>query len=105
MRIRTISKTGTGTTSVFPVNWRGGAGGFQIGLGVTVSGSATYTIEHCFDNILAGATPTFYSHSTLVAQTANKDGNYAFPITGIRINVTAGTGTVNLTIVPAETSA
>lgn len=105
MRIRSISKTGTGQTSPFPVNWRGGAGGFQIGLGAVVSGSVTYTVQHCFDNILAGATPTWFDHDFLAAKTTNDDGNYAFPITGIRLNVTAGTGTVTLTIVPAETSA
>ena len=48
---------------------------------MTVSGAVTYTIEHTFDEVFdSGVTPIAFPHSTLVTQTANKDGNYAFPI-------------------------
>lgn len=104
MRLTKISQTGVGTTNTFPVNWRGGSGGFSIGLGAKVTGTATYTVEHCYDDVLGGETPTWYSHPVLVGQTANKDSSYTTPITAMRINVTAGTGTVVLSIVPAETS-
>lgn len=102
MRVDKISQTGVGQSATYPVNWRGGPGGFQIGLGAVVSGTVTYTVQHCFDDVLKGDTPTWFDHATLVGQTANKDGNYASPITAIRLNVTAGTGTVTLGIVPAS---
>jgi hypothetical protein len=94
MRPITLTQTGVGTTKPEVMNWRGSPGGFQIGFGCVVTGTVTYTVEHCFDNLLAGETPTWFPHTTVAAQTANKDGNYAFPIFALRINVTSGTGTV-----------
>lgn len=72
---------------------------FSIGFGVVVSGVLTYTVEHTFDDVLGGATPTWFPHATVVAQTTSKDGNYIVPVTAIRLNVTAYTsGSATLTI-------
>jgi hypothetical protein len=78
---------------------------FNVGMGaVVVSGTPTYTVQHSFDNPLAvgynPANATWFNHPSLAAQTANLDGNYAFPVAAIRLNVT-GTGVVNLTIAQA----
>lgn len=80
---------------------------FNLGLGITSSGN-TYNVEHTFDNLappstLASTSATWFLHSTLAAQTANANGNYAFPVRGIRLNVTAGSSqaTVVLTIISA----
>jgi hypothetical protein len=71
---------------------------FAVGMGLIFTGTATASVEHTFDDILGGATPTWIPHSTLAAKTTNSDGNYAFPVTAIRLNVTAWTsGTVTLT--------
>ena len=65
---------------------------FNVGFGVDVSGGTlTYTVEHTFSDILAGVTAVWFPHSPIAAQTTNKDGNYAFPVTAIRLNVTAFT--------------
>ena len=97
MRPQVISITGTGTTAWIPLDYKQNP--FNIGLGIVVNGTITYDIEHTFDDVLAqGVTPTAFKHSSLTAQTTNKDGNYAFPIRAIRINNTAGTGTTTLTI-------
>ena len=97
MRPQVISITGTGTTAWIPLDYKQSP--FNVGMGIVVNGTITYDIEHTFDDILAqGTTPTAFKHSSLTAQTTNKDGNYAFPIRAIRINNTAGTGTTTLTI-------
>lgn len=97
MRPQVISITGTGQTAWIPLDYKQNP--FNIGLGVVVNGTITYNVEHTFDDVLApGVTPTAFTHSTLVAQTTNKDGNYAFPVRAVRINNTAGTGTTTLTI-------
>jgi hypothetical protein len=71
----------------------------NIGIGVTVTGTATYTVEHTFDDILSGVTPVWLPNATLAAATTSQSGNYAFPITAIRLNVTAWTsGTVTMTV-------
>lgn len=97
MKRQIIAKTGTGTTAWVPVDY--GQAHFAIGFGVVTSGTVTYTIEHTFDDVFdSTVTPTAFSHEVLVGQTASQDGNYAFPIAAVRINVTAGTGTATLTL-------
>ena len=97
-RPTSISKTGTGTTAWVPVDYRQGV--TNIGLGVVVSGTVTYDIEHTFDDVFdPTVTPIAFKNSTLTAQTANKDGTYSAPIRAIRVNNTAGTGVTTLTII------
>lgn len=74
---------------------------FNIGLGVDVTGTATYTIQHTFDDIyVTGFDPTtakWFDHATLAAQTTDKDGNYQFRVRAIRLIQTAGSGSVAAT--------
>lgn len=101
MRPQIISKTGTGTTAWIPLDYKQNP--FNIGLGIVVNGTITYDIEHTFDDVYdPSVTPTAFKHSSLTAQTANKDGNYAFPVRAIRINNTAGTGSTTLTILQGQ---
>jgi len=70
---------------------------FSVGLAVVISagGGLTYTVEHTFDDVFAkGYVPaagTWFPHASLAALTATSNGNYAFPITAARLNVTAYT--------------
>jgi hypothetical protein len=88
---------------------------FSIGIGVTVNSTAaapSWNVEHTFDYLgnlssnfvgfLASAS-TWFQHSTLSGQSSNANGNYAFGVTAIRLNVTAGSSiqTVTMTLVPA----
>lgn len=92
-----VSQTGVGTSAPVPVDFTQSS--FGIGFGCVVNGTVTYDIQHTFDDVQkAGVTPTWFNHSAITGQTANKDGNYAFPVAAIRINVSAGTGSVTLTL-------
>lgn len=100
MRPIVVSKTGTGSSATIPMDHYQTP--FNVGIGVVVSGTVNYTIQHTFDNVQDSAvTPTWFSHPTLAGLTANADGNYAFPVTGIKILVNSGTGTATATIVQA----
>lgn len=99
MRIVTKSQTGAGSTDWIPMNIH--ANPFNVGFAVEVTGSATYDVEHTFDDILAGATAVVHKHETLVGQTTTQDGNYAFPVAGIRVTITAGAGSVALKVIQA----
>jgi hypothetical protein len=79
---------------------------FNVGLGVKLSSGAvlTYTVEHTFDDVQSAsfspATAAWYPNASINAATTNLDGNYAFPVTAIRLNVTAYTsGTATLTVI------
>lgn len=77
----------------------------NIGLGVVISATATYTVEHTFDDVwdenFNPATATWFPHPTLDGLTANADGNLAFPPTAVRLNVSASTGDVTLNLIQA----
>lgn len=78
---------------------------FAVGMGLVFTGTATAGVQHTFDDLLGGVTPTWFDHATLAAKTTNTDGNYAFPVTAIRLHVTAWTtGTVTLTILQGSRS-
>ena len=78
---------------------------FNIGFGVVVTGSATYTVQHTFDDPFSStfdpATATWFNHEDLVSQTTSQDGNYAFPVRAIRVNQSAGAGSTSTTFVQA----
>jgi hypothetical protein len=103
MRRIVLSKTGTGATNPAPMDTY--CNPFNVGMGIVVSGTVTCTVQHTFDDVFSPgfdpSTATWFNHPTLASLTANADGNYAFPVTAIRLNVTAGTGTATLTIVQA----
>ena len=71
----------------------------NVALGIVVSGTVNYTVQYTFDDVFdSTVTPTAFPHSTLASQTANKDGNYAFPVQGIRLTQTGGNGSAQLTV-------
>lgn len=94
MRPKKITVTGVATSPWIPVDYKQDP--FSVGLGcVVVSGTATYSVEHTFDDVFdSTVVPVAFQNSGITAQTTNKDGNYAFPIRAVRLNVTAGTSPV-----------
>ena len=77
---------------------------FAISIGAVIATTAKYTIQHTFQNPLdtsAGGL-TWFSHETMVASSANNDGNYAFPVAGIRVELSASNeGGVSTTFIQA----
>jgi hypothetical protein len=98
MKVQTVSKTGVGSSSALVMNTN--CTPFNVGFGVTVSGTVTYSVQHTFDDPAIGFT-TWFSHPTIAAKSDNQDGNYAFPVTGIKLLVTAGTGSATMNLVQA----
>ena len=76
----------------------------EVSLQVVVTGTATYTVQQTLDNPLkAGETLTWFDHpdTELVAQSANRQGNYAYIPAAVRVRQTAGAGSVTLTVLQA----
>jgi hypothetical protein len=93
----------SGVSPVFPVNAY--IAPTNLGLGATVTGTITYTVQYTFDDVFAAnynpSSGNWVNHPTLTAQTTSKDSNIAYPVSGVRIISTAGTGSVTLTIIEA----
>ena len=93
-------------SAVIPLNTYGDPFNVGIGCDVSAGGSLTYTVQHTFDDVWSStfnpSTATWFSNSTIVAQTSDKDGNYAYPVTAVRLLVTAWTsGSVTMTVIQA----
>lgn len=98
MKVQIISKTGTGSSPAIVVNTN--VSPANIGFGVVVTDTANYTVQHTFDDPAVGFT-TWFPHPTVLALDANADGNYAFPVTGVRLTVNSGGGTATMNFVQA----
>lgn len=100
MRQQTITKTDTGASSALIMDTY--ISPFNVGFGAVVTGTATYTVQHTFQNPNDGSvTATWFDHPVVDDLTVNADGNYAFPVAAIRLNITAVSGSVVLTVIQA----
>lgn len=62
-------------------------GGFNVGFGCSVdSGTPTYSVQQTYDG------STWYTHSTVSAETTSQEGTYTSPVAGIRLLWTAAGG-------------
>lgn len=100
-----VGVDGTCESQWYVLNYRGGD--FNVGIGCELSGTATYTVQHTFDNVFASGfvedDATLYTHSSLSGETSNQDGNYTNPPVACRLKITAHTsGTVTMNIVQAK---
>ena len=75
---------------------------FNVGLGVVVTGTVSYSIQHTFEDLQVTGTVdgagTWFDHEFLAAQSANGDGNYAFAVEAIRLVQLSGTGSVTMKV-------
>lgn len=103
MRPITKSQTGEGSTAPIPLDHYRNP--FNVGLGLVVSGTVNYTVQHTFDNVFASDydpdTGTWFNHTVLKTLAVSADGNYAFPCTAVRVTVNSGDGTVTMTVIQA----
>ena len=103
MRRIVLSKTGAGASDVSPMNLN--TSPFNIGFAVLVTGTVNYTVQHTFDDVFLPtfnpSTAVWFDHPTIASQSTNKDGNYAFPVTAIRLLVNSGGGTAALILLQA----
>jgi hypothetical protein len=100
MRPVVISKTGAGSSSIVPLDHYQSP--FNVGIGVVVSGTVDYTIQHTYDDVQnAAVTPTWFNNATIAGKTGNFDGGYTLPVTAVKLLVNSGTGTATATIIQA----
>lgn len=62
---------------------------------VTGGGDSTCKVQHTFMNVLADSSVpavAIYTHEDASAVSVSADGNYAFPVRAIRLNITQGSG-------------
>jgi len=99
----TNATAGTIVSAVCPVDHY--VSPFNVALNVQVTGTVNYTVQYTFDDVFAAgynaASGNWTDHATLTSQTVTKDSNIAYPVRGIRLKQTSGSGTTVLTIIQA----
>lgn len=107
--VKTVSSVAT--SDPIRVNWRGSGSTFALSLGVDLNpGVLTYTVEHTFDAPTDFTSSSDYNTNAtwrattgLTALAATAEGNIAFPVQAVRLNVTAFTsGTAELTVIQSN---
>lgn len=98
-----VSAAATGATNWVPLNIHQTP--FNVSFGVLTTGAfdATYRVEHTFDNVLADSSAgSVFTHADVSAASISRDGNYAFPVRAIRLNlvtIASGTGTLKFSVI------
>lgn len=77
-----------------------------ISLQVAVTGTVNWTVQQTLDNPQTIASPTWFDHpdTNMVAQTVNRQGNYAYVPASSRIVLNSGAGSVVYTIIQSGIS-
>jgi hypothetical protein len=96
------TQTGVGSSDWIPVDFEQCP--FGIGFGAVVTGTPSYSIEHTFDDVFGTDTPTAFTNILGTGLTTNQDGNYAFNVSGVRVTIASGTGSVVLTLLQGRQS-
>lgn len=99
----TVGTNGIASTQPIPLDVHGRP---DVSLQIAVTGTINYTVQQTLDPMFALATsssPNWFDHpdAELVAETVNRQGNYAYIPTGTRVLVNSGTGSGTFTVVQA----
>lgn len=78
----------------------------NLGLGVVVSGTVTYSVEYSYDDITGlapGSFPNVFPLAALASKTANADASITWPIRAVRLTLNSSTppGAATLTAIQA----
>lgn len=97
--LRTTDASGGATTSAV---WKPDTSisPFAVSIVIDVTGTVNVDIEHTLDDP-DSASALWLDHASLVAKTADSDGNYAFPVCGIRAKQNSGSGSCRIVLVQA----
>lgn len=89
---------GAKTSQTLPLDIHGRP---DISLQVAVTGTADWTVQQTVDNVFdTSITPVWFDHpdTNMVAQTVNRQGNYAYVPSATRIVLNSGNGSVRYTV-------
>lgn len=98
MQLQTRSRTGTGQTNVWVPDYH--IAPFTVGVQVVVTGTVTFNLEYSIDDE-SGTQTNWFVLTNWSALTASTAGLLEIPCRGVRVNITAGTGSVVVTFCQA----
>jgi hypothetical protein len=98
-----VGPSSTGSCLWQIMNWHATPVNIAVSGVLVGAAGATWTAQYTYDdpnNLPTGIfVPQPFNHPTLVTQTASLDGAINDPVTGVRMTINAGTGTVRFTVI------
>ncbi len=105
-----IVQNGTGISAIWFPDWMQDP--FNIGIQAVVTQTATFNIEHTLNNIdvaaigpfsgnsnaTTAANATWIANPGISSATTNINGNYAFPVRAIRLNILSAAASAVVTV-------
>ena len=92
--------TGTGTSTVISLDNL--TNPFNVGIGVSLSATATYTVQYTFDDVssdsFVASSATWFTEATFGTASTTKAIQFTTPCRGVRLNVSASTGSATIYI-------
>lgn len=99
-----IGTNGNGSSLWNIMNWHVTPVNIEVGC-ILQQGAATFTLQYTYDdpnNLPSGVSyPQPFNHPSLANATASIDGAINDPVTGVRLLISGGTGTVRMNIIQA----
>ena len=99
-----LTTSGTEASSVAPLCHF--VGRFNVSVNTVVTGSATYTLQFTADNPFASnfvpASANWKSHPSMTSSTISEIVEFTAPVRAVRINQTAGAGSVSATVIQMD---
>ena len=101
MRPIVVTVSSQAASNTIPMDWNQNP--FSVGFAVIVSGTLTYSVQYTMDDVYAAnyvsASANWFDHPVVASQSGSSIGNFAFPVRGVRLNVSSwGSGTATLTV-------
>lgn len=88
-------------SSIAPLNYL--AKTWRVSVITTVTGTATYTLQFTGDRTDNATPSNWQSHPLMTASTVSDTVEFTSPVTAVRINQTAGSGSVSAVVVQSGT--
>lgn len=100
----TLTTSGISASSVAPLCYF--VHRFNVSVNTVVTGSATYTLQFTADDPFAPnfspATANWKPHPSMTSSTISDIVEFTAPVTAVRINQTAGAGSVSATVIQMD---
>lgn len=100
MRRVVITSASVGNSVAVPMDHR--AQVFNVGIQVVISATATFNVQATLDDIYSATPPTWFNLTNFTAGTASVLGNLTIPVSAIRLNTSANTGNVVMTLLQSS---
>ena len=101
-----VTVSSASPSQAIPLNFNTSPFNVSIGVNLSAGASLTYSVQYTFDDVFAPnfnpSTANWFTHGTLTGKTSSSDGNIAFPVTAVRLNVTPYvSGTAQIVVIQA----